>query len=244
MVSERIIAAMMACTVIGACSTTPEAREAGDPFEPVNRAVFQFNDAADRAVVGPAARAYAEVTPEPAQRGVRNFFTNLNRPVVLANTLLQGDLERSSDVLISFITDTTFGLGGLLSLAEANGVDQHYEDFGQTLAVWGAPGGPYLMLPLVGPSNLRDGAGRFVDRYPHPFNWNEDVSQSDEAWALRGLNGLRFRADAETAFATLDRTAIDPYVQMRSAYRQMRADQIHDRNGDDDAQFDDLPDFE
>ena len=227
-----------------ACASTPEAREAGDPFEPVNRAVFQFNDAADRAIVGPAARTYGRVTPEPAQRGVRNVFNNLNRPVVFANTLLQGDLDRSSDVLISFITDTTFGLGGLFALAEANGVEQHNEDFGQTLAVWGVDEGPFIMLPLVGPSNLRDGAGRVVDRYPHPFNWNEDFAQSDEAWALRALNGLRLRADAETAFATLDRTAIDPYVQMRSAYRQMRADQIRNGNGDDDAAFDDLPDFD
>ncbi|MCR9130498.1 MAG: VacJ family lipoprotein [Alphaproteobacteria bacterium] len=227
-----------------ACATSPDALEAGDPFEPVNRAVFQFNDAADRAILGPAARTYAQVTPQPAQRGVRNVFNNLNRPVVLANTLLQGDFERSSDVLLSFITDTTFGIGGLFALAEANGVPQHNEDFGQTLAVWGLGDGPYLMLPLLGPSNLRDGAGRFVDRYPHPFNWNEDFSQSGEAWALRGLNGLRFRADAENAFATLDRTAIDPYVQMRSAYRQLRAEQIRDRSGDDDAAFDDLPDFD
>lgn len=227
-----------------ACTTTPEAREAGDPFEPVNRAVFEFNDAADRAIVGPAARAYAQATPEPAQQAVRNVFNNLNRPVVFANTLLQGDLERSSDVLISFLTDTTFGIGGLFALAEANGVPQHSEDFGQTLAVWGVNEGPYLMLPLLGPSNFRDGAGRFVDRYPHPFNWNEDFSQSEEAWALRGLNGLRFRADAQNVFAALDRTAIDPYIQTRSAYRQLRAEQIRNGTGDDETAFDDLPEFD
>ena len=240
----RLFCLVLVSGFSAACASTPEASEANDPFEPINRAVFQFNDAADRAIVGPAARAYADVTPQPAQRSVRNFFTNLNRPVVLANTLLQGDLNRSSDVLLSFITDTTFGLGGLLSLAEANGVAQHNEDFGQTLAVWGAPEGPYIMLPLIGPSNVRDGAGRFVDRYPHPFNWNDEFTQSGEAWALRTVNGLRLRADAETAFATLDRTAIDPYSQMRSAYRQMRDDQIRNGNGDDDAAFDDLPDFD
>jgi phospholipid-binding lipoprotein MlaA len=242
--SLKLIAALGAALAATACASTPDAREAGDPFEPVNRAVFEFNDAADRAVVGPAARAYAQVTPTPVQTGVRNVFNNLNRPVVLANTLLQGDLNRSSDVIVSFITDTTFGLGGLFALAEANGVPQHTEDFGQTLAVWGVSDGPYLMLPFLGPSNLRDGAARFVDRYPHPFNWNEEFSQSDEAWALRGVNGLRFRADAETAFATLDRTAIDPYVQMRSAYRQLRAEQIRDRENADTDSFDDLPDFD
>ena len=240
----RLIPAALTGLVLTACASSPEAREAGDPFEPVNRAVFQFNDAADRAIVGPAARAYADVTPRPARRGVRNVFNNLNRPVVFVNTLLQGDPERASDVLISFITDTTFGLGGLLSLAEANGVAQHHEDFGQTLAVWGVEDGPYLMLPLIGPSNLRDGVGRFADRYPHPMNWNEEFSQSGEAWALRTLNGLRIRAEADSAFATLDRTAIDPYVQLRSAYRQMRAEQIRDAQDDDGTHFDDLPDFD
>lgn len=242
MTLNRLLTAALLLLLTAACSTTPERQAARDPFEPVNRAVFQFNDAADRAIVGPAARTYARVTPDPAQRGVRNVFNNLNRPVVLANTLLQGDLDRSSEVLISFLTDTTFGIGGLFALAEANGVPQHTEDFGQTLAVWGVGEGPYIMLPLLGPSNLRDGAGRFVDRYPHPFNWTEEFSSSEEAWALRGLNGLRFRADAETAFSTLDRTAIDPYVQMRSAYRQLRSRQIHD--GDGDGEFEDLPDFD
>ncbi len=227
-----------------ACASSPQAHDANDPFEPVNRAVFQVNDRLDRSIVGPAARTYGRVTPQPARRGVRNVFNNLNRPVVFANTLLQGDLDRASEVLVSFITDTTFGLGGLLSLAEANGVPQHYEDFGQTLAVWGAPEGPYIMLPLLGPSNVRDGAGRFVDRYPHPLNWNTDVSRSGEAWGLRTLNGLSLRADADTAFATLDRTAIDPYVQMRSAYRQLRAAQTRDGGRGDDADFDDLPDFD
>ena len=240
----RLLISACLISLTAACTTAPRASETGDPFEPVNRAVFQFNTAADQAVVGPAARAYARVAPDPARRGVRNVFNNLNRPVVLANTLLQGDFERSSDVLLSFITDTTFGLGGLFALAEANGVAQHQEDFGQTLAVWGLGEGPYIMLPLIGPSNLRDGAGRFADRYPHPFNWNEDFSQSGEAWTLRSLNGLRLRADAETAFAALDRTAIDPYVQMRSAYRQMRADQIRNGTGGNDAAFDDLPDFD
>lgn len=240
----RLAPLLLALSALGACASTPDARQINDPFEPVNRTVFQVNDALDRTLVGPAARGYARITPEPAQRGVRNVFRNLNRPVVFANTLLQGDISRSGEVLTSFLIDTSFGLGGLFSLAESNGVPQHEEDFGQTLAVWGAPEGPYVMLPLLGPSSVRDSAGRFVDRYPHPLNWNDEVAQSDEAWAARTLNGLRFRADAETAFATLDRTAIDPYVQMRSAYRQMRASQIANSGADDDTAFDDLPDFE
>jgi phospholipid-binding lipoprotein MlaA len=228
---------------LAACASTPEARDANDPFEPVNRSVFQVNTALDSALIEPASNAYAAVTPEFARTGVRNVFTNLNRPVVFANAVLQGEMEDAGYVLNSFFVDTVFGLGGLFALAEADGVPQPAEDFGQTLAVWGVPDGPYLMLPLLGPSTVRDATGRFVDRYPHPFNWNADFSSSDEAWALRGLNGIDQRARAQNAMDTLDRTAIDPYVQLRSAWRQNRERQI--RNGETgSSDYDDLPDFD
>ena len=233
-----------ALALIGAagCASTPGQAGVSDPFEPANRLVFAVNDQLDRAVVGPAARAYSGVTPEPVQSSVRNVFRNLNRPVVLSNTLLQGRWSESSDVMASFVVDTVFGLGGIIPIASSQGVPQHEEDFGQTLGAWGVPSGPFLMLPVVGPSNVRDGVGRLADRYPHPFNYDQDFSSQDATWAARLLNGLQFRADADTAFATLDRTAIDPYVQMRSAYRQARAAQI--ANGDDAASVENLPDFD
>lgn len=227
---------------VSACATSPDRATANDPFEPFNRVVFDLNEGVDRAIVAPISRGYDEITPDPVQDSVRNVFRNLNRPVVLTNTLLQGDLGASGDVLASFALDTTVGLGGLLPVAERQGIAQHSEDFGQTLGVWGVPEGPYVMIPLLGPSNFRDGIGRVADRYPHPFNWNQEFSQSNEAWAARTVNGLQFRTDAETAFATLDRTAIDPYVQMRSAYRQSRNAQINNGNEADSVQ--DLPDFD
>ncbi|MEQ8434161.1 MAG: VacJ family lipoprotein [Oceanicaulis sp.] len=228
---------------MAACASTPEALDANDPFEPVNRTIFQVNSSLDEAVIEPASNAYTAVTPAFARTGVRNVFHNLNRPVVFANTVLQGKMRSAGHVLTSFAFDTVFGLGGLFAVAEANGVPQPSEDFGQTLAVWGVPEGPYLMLPILGPSNVRDGTGRFIDRYPHPLNWNEEFSSSGEAWALRGLNGLDQRARAQNAMDTLDRTAIDPYAQLRSAWRQTREREIRNGAAGEDA-YQDLPEFE
>lgn len=197
----------------------------------------------DDALIEPAADVYVAATPQAARDGVKNVFNNLNRPVVFANAILQGDIVAAADTFTSFAVDTLFGVGGLVAVAESQGVTQHQEDFGQTLAVWGVPEGPFLMLPVLGPSSVRDGTGRFVDRYPHPFNWNEDFSGSGEAWALRGLNGIDQRARAQSVMDTLDRTAIDPYVQVRSAWRQARDQAIRDgRSAEQD--YDDLPEFD
>ncbi|MGJ3231394.1 MAG: MlaA family lipoprotein [Oceanicaulis sp.] len=241
--STARLLALLVLILPAACASTPDAREANDPFEPVNRAVFQFNTAVDGALIEPAANAYVAVTPEPARDSVRNVFDNLNRPVVFANDLLQGDIRAASETAGSFVLDTTLGLLGILPLAKRAGIEQHSEDFGQTLARWGVPEGPYLMLPVLGPSSVRDGTGRFVDRYPHPLNWNEDYSESTEAWLARGLNGIDARARAQNAMDTLDRTAIDPYVQLRSAWRQNREQAIRDGAGEEGA-YDDLPEFD
>lgn len=229
--------------MLGACATSPDAREANDPFEPVNRAVFGFNTAVDGALIEPAASAYTAVTPQPARTSVRNVFDNLNRPVVFANTVLQGEFTTAADVAASFALDTVFGLGGIIPLARMGGAEIHQADFGQTLGKWGVGEGPYLMLPILGPSSVRDGTGRFVDRYPHPFNWDDDFSSSGEAWALRGLNGLDQRARAQGAMDALDRTAIDPYVQLRSAWRQSRERAIRGEDASGGG-YDDLPDFD
>lgn len=234
--------ALVASTVLltAACASREQAAETGDPLEPLNRGIYNVNMALDDALLEPAANAYTTVTPEPARDGVQNFMTNLNQPVVFANTLLQGDVRASVETFGRFTVNTIFGIGGVFDVASAAGVEQHQEDFGQTLAVWGVNDGPFLMLPLLGPSTLRDGTGRFVDRYPHPLNWNAEYSDSTWAWGIRGLNGLDARARAQGVFTTMETTAIDPYVQVRSAYRQMRASQIANENGD---AFDDLPDF-
>lgn len=235
------LACLASAALLAACASSESARQANDPLEPLNRAVFGFNTALDDAVLEPVAAAYTTVTPRPARDGVRNFMDNLNQPVVFANALLQAKPRASVETFGRFTVNTIFGIGGLFDVASAAGIARHNEDFGQTLAVWGVGEGVYLMLPVLGPSNLRDGTGRFVDRYPHPLNWNEEYGQSAEAWTLRGVNGVDPYARNQDALSRLEAAAIDPYVQIRSAYRQMREREI--ANGED-AEFDDLPDFD
>jgi len=226
-----------------ACATTQTAQHAGDPLEPVNRAMFAVNETLDDAIIGPTARAYDTVTPQPVQTGFRNAMTNLNQPVVFANALLQGDVHAAGDTMGRFLMNSTLGVAGVFDVATREGVPQHRRDFGQTLARWGVEDGPYLVLPVLGPSNVRDTAGRFVDRYPHPLNWNSDESGEAWAWGIRLVNGVDARASLDETLESLDRTAIDPYVQTRSAWRQARAAFIR---GDaaSETNFDDLPDFE
>lgn len=236
------LVATLAALAVSACATGDQARAANDPLEPLNRGVYRFNVVLDDAVVKPGADVYRAVTPSPAREGVRNFMNNLNQPVVAANVLLQGDPEGAARTAARFGLNTTIGVFGLFDVATRAGLPARHEDFGQTLAVWGVPEGPYLMLPVFGPSNLRDGAGRIADRYPHPLQWNEEYSDSVWAWSIRGVNGVDWRARAQGALESLDRTAIDPYVQLRSAYRQRREADISERgNG---REYDDLPDFE
>lgn len=233
--------------LLTACATSPEAMESNDPFEPVNREIYQFNMTTDRVLIAPVADSYADIVPGPARTGVRNFFTNLNQPVVFANLVLQGEFERSLETVGRFGMNTVFGLGGIIDVASMEDVPDHQTDFGLTLASWGVGEGPYIMLPFLGPSNLRDGTGRFVDRYPYPMNWNEDFSSSVEAWSLRGLNALDARAAFGPAMESLDRSAIDPYVQIRSAYRQNRragVSRMREINKGEDEDYSDLPDFD
>jgi phospholipid-binding lipoprotein MlaA len=202
-----------------------------------------MNQTLDDVVVGPSARVYDTVTPDPVQTGVRNFMSNLNQPVVFANALLQGDVHAAGDTVGRFLMNTTIGVAGVFDVASHEGVPQHRRDFGQTLAVWGVGDGPYLVLPLIGPSNFRDATGRFVDRYPHPLNWSEEESGEAWAWSLRGLNGTQIRADLDGAIDSLNRTAIDPYVQTRSAWRQSRSAFI-ETGTQSDPDYQDLPEFE
>lgn len=231
--------ALLASLVVGACTTRPEALEANDPFEPLNRAVLDFNVAADRAVIAPVAYAYRDSVPSPVRTGVSNALSNLNQPVVFANLLLQGRPGEAFATASRFGLNTIVGVGGLFDVASEANIARHDTDFGLTLGRWGVDSGPYLVLPFMGPSSVRDGFGRFVDRYPHPTYWIEDVRETDAIWAYRGLYALDVRLQLDETFRSLERSAIDPYVQLRSVYRQNRAAALaHERD------FEDLPDFD
>ncbi|MBL8251122.1 MAG: VacJ family lipoprotein [Candidatus Competibacter sp.] len=210
--------------LVGCASNEPPSD--GDPLKGYNRAMFAFNEAADRAVIKPLAKAYQAALPDPAIASVGNFFSNLNDVVVLANDLLQLKLHQAAMDSSRIVFNTTFGVLGLFDVASRMELPKHYEDLGQTLGFWGIGEGPYLVLPLLGPSTVRDTFGRVGDSFVDPLAWGTD---SDVArWSLRSLDLFDRRAGllrVERAFAGAE---IDPYEFRRSAYLQQRRSLVHD----------------
>lgn len=204
-----------------------EAQTVADPLEPVNRAVFAFNQYADRFVLEPTARAYRTVAPVPVRRSVRNFLANLRSPVVFANDLLQGERERAGTTLGRFMINSTLGVFGLFDPAKALGHPPHWEDLGQTLGVYGVGDGPYLMLPLLGPSNLRDAVGRVGDFFLDP--WPQCCLGFEEQLARRGGEVVSEREANIELIEDLEAGSIDLYATVRTIYAQRRAADI--RNG-------------
>ena len=221
-----------------------DAAEISDPLEGVNRGVFAFNDAVDRAVGRPIAQGYRAVVPKPARTGVRNFLSNLRSPIVLANNVLQGDVEGSGKTLLRAVVNTTVGVGGLFDVAGHEGVKDDPEDFGQTLAVWGAGHGPYLVLPLLGPSSVRDATGMMVDSYADPLRlylYNTD----NEGWhyARIGATYVDKREELLDVLDDLRKNSFDYYAALRSVYVQRREALVHDQNPDETA-APSIPDYD
>jgi len=207
------------------CATQPEAkRDPRDPFERVNRATYKFNDALDRAILKPVAKGYVKVTPRVVRKGVTNFFNNLGTPVTLVNNVLQGKFKPAANDTGRFLMNTTIGLGGLFDPASAAGLDMNDEDFGQTLGKWGTPSGPYLVIPLMGPSTVRDGVATFADTYAHPMHYIEDDALRYGLYAVRLLD---MRANLLEVEKQLD-GAYDRYGLLRNVYLQRREYQVRD----------------
>ncbi len=207
-------------TLLGGCATQPPAPPRNpDPFERFNRDVYAFNEALDRAVIGPVARAYIRYVPPRARRAVGNFFTNLTGPNVVLNDLLQGKFRQGFEDTMRFVFNTTFGIGGLMDVAASKGLERHEEDFGQTLAVWGFPQGPFLMLPVLGPFTTRAIPGAAVSYFTYPLFWVDDLRITAP---LAALGFIDLRASSETAIRIVRETALDPYVFVRNAYLQRR----------------------
>jgi phospholipid-binding lipoprotein MlaA len=192
-----------------------------DPFEGWNRAMFSFNQNADKYVLKPVAEGYEVVTPAPIRKGVSNFFNNLGEPITAVNSVLQLKPGKAARSLTRFVFNTTFGLLGIFDVAGAMGIERENEDLGQTLAYWGVGSGPYLVLPVLGPSNLRDLGGRFVDRPLNPISWQDEVGTTE---LLIG-DGIQTRAQL---LGMEPKSVGDPYVLMRSAYEQRRRYEIND----------------
>ncbi len=206
---------------LSACATTSapiEERHPDDPWEPFNRSVYAFNSAADRAVLRPVARGYVKATPQPVRRSVGNFFRNLRSPVIMINLLLQGRGSDLEDEFQRFVTNSIYGIGGLFDVASAADINQHESDFGQTLANWGWEDSRFVMLPLLGPSTVRDTWGRAADTFPDPA-WEAAFQQG--SFGLLGLRIIDLRAgllplDAELA------AAFDEYALIRDGWLQRR----------------------
>lgn len=225
----------LAAFMLGGCATGPSANP-HDPLEPFNRGVYQFNDTVDRAVVKPVATVYRDVLPSPIRTGVSNFFYNLQDAWSIVNNALQLKPEQTGNSFFRFGVNTVFGLGGVLDIATEMRIERSTEDFGQTLGRWGVGTGPYLVLPLLGPSTVRDAAALPVDMKGNLVSHIDDVPTRNSATAL---NLLSQRSRLLQATDMLDQVALDPYTFTRDAFLQRRRSAVYDGNPPDEV--DDLP---
>ena len=218
-----------------------QATESIDPFEDFNRAVFDFNEGLDAVIFLPLAKLYRALFPKPIRDTFRNFMRNLNAPFILANDVLQGEGERAGMTLSRFLINTSLGVGGLFDVATGIGVPHHEEDFGQTLGVWGVEEGVYIVLPILGPSTVRDGFGKVGDAFLNPLNYlgatgddsekilfGHRVDLADFLFGVRLLEGvdLRERLIEPIELLKKDPLALDYYTLIRSVYLQRRKKEI------------------
>jgi len=227
---------------LAGCATPPPAsdeagmaayNEANDPIEPLNRYFFELNLGIDKLFLRPVSEIYRGVVPEIARDGVRNMLHNLDKPVILANDLLQGETDRAGYTAGSFVLNSTVGLLGFFDVTTGpdsfTGLDwpDHEEDFGQTLGVWGASEGPYLVLPLIGPAPPRDAAGRAVDSLIDPWGYLlNNEHRLGFALSRFGIAALDMRSRNIETLDEIERSSIDFYATIRSLYRQRRNAEI------------------
>ena len=229
-----LVVAILALGLLGACATPPtdpdalaEYNEINDPGEDVNRGVFAFNQALDRAILKPVAQGWRELAPVPVQNGAHNFLNNLRSPIIFINDVLQLDFERAMTTLFRFLINSTFGVAGLADPATEMNLPFHNEDFGQTLAVWGFEEGPYIMLPIFGPSNPRDTIGLVVDFITDPFNaWADNTGNEWAPPTDSAATAVDVRARYFDELEELEKSSLDYYAAIRSLYRQRRASEI------------------
>jgi phospholipid-binding lipoprotein MlaA len=222
--AARMLRAATAAAVLllAGCAGAPS-RE--DPLEPMNRALYQVHDAVDTAVIKPVAQAYIDVVPQLIRTGVSNVFNNLDDLFSAVNGLLQGKLDKFGDDLGRVLLNTAFGLGGIFDLASMVGIERGNEDFGQTFAAWGFPQGPYLFVPLFGPTTVRDGTGVVVRIALGPVGYIPEVPLRN---SLYGVGAVDLRAQALSAGAIVDTAALDRYLFIRNAYLQRRRYLVYD----------------
>jgi phospholipid-binding lipoprotein MlaA len=245
--STTVWTVVLVALLSSACASTPPAREThrADPWEKLNRSTHSFNNAVDRAVLKPVATAYRDHVPQPVRKGVSNVLDNLEQPSIIVNQFLQGKLFEGLQDTGRFLLNSTFGVAGIFDLATRAGVDKHDEDFGQTLGKWGVASGPYLEIPFLGPSTVRDFPARIVDAF-NLNTFDNEIPLLEEDWfeySRIGLNAIDTRAE----LLSLDRMreqAFDEYVFIRDAWLQRREYNVRDGDVPEEEPLEEFPDEE
>jgi phospholipid-binding lipoprotein MlaA len=223
--ASRSMALVLLSTTLAACASALDPR---DPLEPFNRGVYQFNEGLDKVVLKPVAKGYKAVVPPPLRNGVTNVFGNFRDVTTAINDLLQGKISAAVSDVGRVAVNSTVGILGIFDVATRLGLQKHSEDFGQTLGLWGVADGPYLVLPLLGPSNFRDTIGWAGDYFTDPEFYL--VSHSPETWVAFGTRVISIRANLLETEQIFDTAAIDKYAFLRDAYLQRRRSLIYDGN--------------
>lgn len=239
-----LFAGLLAVVLTGCAKEPPasdpdavaEFNQTNDPLEPTNRVFFEVNNGIDTVLLKPAAKAYRYVVPSGARASVHNFLTNLGSTVTLSNDIMQGKPRRAGDTSMRFLINTTFGVIGLFDVADGWGYKYHDTDFGLTLGSWGVSDGPFLFLPLLGPSGPRDLAGFAFDAAQDPFTWvGATPGLRAFNWSKFGVTAIDERERYLDATDQINKTALDPYATFRSLYRQHRAGQLRELREDNRA---------
>jgi phospholipid-binding lipoprotein MlaA len=219
---RRIAIPLFAVTLLAGCAAAPSR---DDPFEPMNRASFAVHEVVDGHVVKPIAQAYVDYAPKLVQTGIRNFFGNIDDFISFINGMLQNKPDKAGNDLGRVITNTGFGLLGHIDIATDAGIPKGNEDFGQTFGYWGIPQGPYLFIPVLGPTTVRDGTGLIVRAYATPIGYIPDVPTRNILW---GIGFLDARASALQAESLVDQASLDRYTFIRRSYLQRRQYLVYD----------------
>jgi phospholipid-binding lipoprotein MlaA len=239
---SRVLIVLMLATLSACATSNPPAPKAEralyDPWEPMNRRVNAFNDNVDKVTLKPLAKAYEAVLPQPMRRGINNFSRNLLIPLSIVNNLLQGKIKGGLSETGRFLANSTWGIGGLVDVGSDLGLQSNREDFGQTLAVWGVPDGPYVVLPIIGPHTLRDA-------FMFPLNYLGDpvphLDHDRTRYTIQGIRIVDVRAQLFTAESLIE-DSFDRYLSIRESYLQNRQFQVYDGDPPEDEDFYD--DFE